>query len=387
MKPHDVRRGRARGARATLGNAHRTVRRRERARAATALAAAPASAARPGPLAEPRRSGAVAPGSTTVVCSKETLKQLRRLYAKDDWHGALAIAGDWLQILAAAAAILHGWGRFDAIVTIVATLVVASRQRALEHLLHEASHYHLFKTPRLNTIGTLLFVAFPNFDSLSEYRGTHLQHHRSLGGDDDPDLAAYRRLGVDRLPVDRKTFVVHFVLWNSVRVPVVTLRDHVRRMLGVFDEPVGHRVARYAFLCTAVPLALWAIGPAGLAWCWLVPRLVVMPIIRYFGEMSKHGGLIRNDDPLQKTRNRFPSFVERYLASAHNDNYHLLHHLFPGIPFYNLPKAHAILMREPAYACAHQTVGYVPTPSPPYVTITAELTTDSAPPTSQLASD
>ena len=40
--------------------------------------------------------------------------------------------------------------------------------------------------------------------------------------------------------------------------------------------------------------------------------------------------------------------------------YHLEHHLFPGVPFYNLPKLHLMLMEEEVYqAKAHVTEGYM----------------------------
>jgi len=43
----------------------------------------------------------------------------------------------------------------------------------------------------------------------------------------------------------------------------------------------------------------------------------------------------------------------------HNVNYHLTHHLFPGVPFFQLPTLHREIARTEAYRRnAHVTRGY-----------------------------
>jgi fatty acid desaturase len=46
--------------------------------------------------------------------------------------------------------------------------------------------------------------------------------------------------------------------------------------------------------------------------------------------------------------------------AQHNIEYHIAHHLYPQVPFYNLPKLHEILMQMPTYReKAHITDGYL----------------------------
>jgi fatty acid desaturase len=65
------------------------------------------------------------------------------------------------------------------------------------------------------------------------------------------------------------------------------------------------------------------------------------------------------DEELGSTRTVIPYLWERCFFAPHNISYHLEHHLFPGVPFYNLPKLSAALMRDETYrAKAHITRGY-----------------------------
>jgi len=293
-------------------------------------------------------------------------EQIRALHRLDNHHGWFALAEDWFQIIGSCAGVLSipllvpgASPLLSVLLWTIGLLAIASRQRALEHLLHEASHGHLFKNQKLNKWVTFCFVAFPNFNSLEEYRTSHTVHHKSLGDDDDPDLLHYKRLRVDELPVPMKRFVLYYVVYNGIRISYLQLEDHIRRIRGCFQESESARAYRSIFLFGVLPIAGYVLGWTNLLLIWFVPRLFVLPVIRYFGEISKHAVLIKNTNYLHMSRNRFPSFLERYLASAHNDNYHLVHHLFPGIPFYNLPRAHRVLLQDPDYALAHHCAGYI----------------------------
>lgn len=54
--------------------------------------------------------------------------------------------------------------------------------------------------------------------------------------------------------------------------------------------------------------------------------------------------LTRPGHPLTHTRTVTSNLVVSFLMC--NLNYHLEHHLFPGVPWYNLPRVHALLADE-----------------------------------------
>ena len=60
---------------------------------------------------------------------------------------------------------------------------------------------------------------------------------------------------------------------------------------------------------------------------------------------------------LEASRNRFSHWLEHFFMFMRSENYHLVHHLFPAIPFWNLSKAHPILMNNPEYCSINQNFG------------------------------
>ncbi|MFD1747313.1 hypothetical protein ACFSE1_17720 [Rhizobium helianthi] len=75
--------------------------------------------------------------------------------------------------------------------------------------------------------------------------------------------------------------------------------------------------------------------------------------------MSEHCSSIDEQTVnIHMARNRRSRHIEKWLTAINNDHHHLDHHLDPTTPFWRLPEAMHIRMRDPVYAahCA-QTGG------------------------------
>jgi fatty acid desaturase len=69
--------------------------------------------------------------------------------------------------------------------------------------------------------------------------------------------------------------------------------------------------------------------------------------VRSIGE---HRG-VPDTNELTSARHVDPFLWDRIGLYPHNISYHIVHHMFPSVPYYNLPKLHERLKREsPAYA-------------------------------------
>ena len=104
----------------------------------------------------------------------------------------------------------------------------------------------------------------------------------------------------------------------------------------------------------------WLITPVAaleFAALWLVSRATIFHLITTFREISDHVGL-RPGSLIGFSRNHTASGLCGALLHPHNNGYHLVHHLNPGMPFYALPQAHALLLAWPEYAAATHCHSY-----------------------------
>jgi fatty acid desaturase len=254
-----------------------------------------------------------------------------------------AVAADHAAIAALIAATLAtGWalGLPAAVpVAIVALTGIARFQRALECMVHEASHHNWDRAHRdLNDRLANLLAAFPVFGSVHAYRTGHLLHHRRLGTSDDPDLRRYIELDIEALD---RTSALRFGAGVLVQLPRYFLGwwQATRTSLGTALKSLC-----WHFLVVIVPVALIA-GPrtALFAWSlWIAAFVLVLPVIRFIGEAGEHHYL-GTTSMIEATITN-DGWIHRALIHPHNDGYHLVHHLWPGVPHHKLRKLHHMLL-------------------------------------------
>ncbi|WP_321887642.1 guanitoxin biosynthesis L-arginine gamma (S) hydroxylase [Paraburkholderia bannensis] len=289
------------------------------------------------------------------VFSKKISTSLRDLYKLNNWRAPFGFAVDYLVIASAVA--LAAWSIWAYPLSL---LVIGSRQRALASLLHEASHRTLARNRRLNDLLGRWCAGFPVFQSYEAYRRSHVQNHHVFLGDPkrDPDYINYVETGLfdvrDRLDFVSK-FILKTVFLANVNKYLIYLIKN--RLGGIFRNRI--EFAELIFI-HALIFALLCIffGPRGYILFWIIPFLTTYQIIGWFSEISEHYPIIETRrNTLTATRNRFPSIIEAMFIGMHGDNYHLVHHLFAGIPYWNLKSAHLILMSDPDYAKVNDVAG------------------------------
>jgi fatty acid desaturase len=196
-------------------------------------------------------------------------------------------------------------------------LVMGAAIAAMDVVMHEAAHGHLYRSARLNRWIGFLFGA-PGLVSISAYRLFHLRHHRQ-----PLSLSASEAL-LNGTPA--------YVLG----VPIVALREANRRARSKILLEYG--------LLTLVGSVLFASSKAfgfwpRLAQLWFVPLGVSILITSVRGWTETAAAyLVKKPADLS----RRPWCRPFYRLACD----HLEHHLFPGVPWRNLRSLGLELARQ-----------------------------------------
>ena len=223
-------------------------------------------------------------------------------------------------------------------VRLIGYVIIGTAIHGMAVLTHEASHYSMFRSRRLDRWVGFLMGA-PVFVSHTAYRVLHGFHHRHTREEEDPD---------EFNNVTRNRFLLSllFYSWLVIGTPVYLVHVAVTAMIRGTWRDRFDVLMEYAIL-TGLFAGTYALarhyGRTDWIWhCWAIPMVVGM----VFGNVrswAEHAMTIPGS-PLTCTRtvssNRLVSFL------MCNLNYHLEHHLCPGIPWYNLPRMHAMMQDE-----------------------------------------
>lgn len=202
-------------------------------------------------------------------------------------------------------------------------------------VIHDASHKSLSSVSWVNeTIGAIgLFFLFP-YAPMVLLRWVHNKHHSHTNGPKDPDRFEHESPWW-QIPF-RWMFFDGAYIWYFIKNGQSVRKRHGKELITF-----------YSFLLLLFVGAMYL----GFAWelfmLWFVPSRITLFIIAVvFVILPHHPAMIaQEEDPYMATTMRFgwewllnPLLVYQ--------NYHLIHHLYPEIPFYRMHKAYYLKYDE-----------------------------------------
>lgn len=217
---------------------------------------------------------------------------------------------------------------------------------------HECGHNTAFKTPWMNT-AVYQIASFMIMRNPAVWRASHIRHHTdTIVVGRDPEIVAMR-------PPDLLRIGLMFVGIVDVYMAFKTMIRHARGRIdpdeAMYVTPKDHprifRIARIWIAIYAGTLLLSVLMAS------ILP-LMLVGLPRIYGAwhhvmtgLLQHLGLAENvSDHRLNTRTVLMNPVSRFIYL--NMNYHLEHHMFTMVPYYNLPKLHDLIKHD------------VPTPDP-----------------------
>jgi fatty acid desaturase len=288
--------------------------------------------------------------------SLEIHKNLKLLTKLDNWHALLALLENYTIILSSILITCYLSGCFYPL----ALLLIGSRQRALATLLHESAHGTLARNRFLNQMLGTFGSGYLIFQQMTAYKKTHcLNHHGHLGNPGyDPDFKFYLSEGLYE-PISPSSFLLRYIIQPLLllRVPVYLIYL-IRHRLFAKENDRRESLLLLGYWAAIVGLSVWLGFWDKLILFWFIPYLTIFQVLGWFIELSEHYPLLGNSNiDLYLSRNRFSPWCEAFFTSIHNENFHLVHHLLPNVPFWNQPKAHKILMTDPNYRSQNELTG------------------------------
>lgn len=286
-------------------------------------------------------------GYSTPAHLREHIKAAHRT---SPWRTTAAALADQAVMIAAcigAGRLLVAEPLLGVPLALLAAVLTGRQLRALECLVHEGSHFNWSRKRRaLNDFLAIALAAIPTGAQLSGYRESHLRHHGGFGTDDDPDRQRYRELDLEAMD---RTRLGAFAFGLLARLPAYQRtwwRDSLQASPAIALLPLA-----WGAVCILVPAWALAGAPAGLAAgaVWLAGFAAALPILRFIAESSEH--VYNGSDTVFDATVSNLGTVQRALIHPHNDGYHTVHHMWPGVPHHRLAWLHRRLMQgDPEYA-------------------------------------
>jgi fatty acid desaturase len=264
-------------------------------------------------------------------------------------------------ILGVAALGLVAWRSPHWPLAFVALPLIAGLQHHLLVIAHDGSHGLVHPNLFWNDLIVDVFCAVPFISILRFYRVYHLLHHKHQGTEEDTEVHYYRSQIFDDarrgLVPYWKLFLVDWFGGAMVTTGIFYLRLVGRWVKDGQADRFGLReVALFVFVwgpvvALAVHFGLWR----ALLFFWFVPFLLAIPVFktRGYGEHTLEEG----PDEYLRTWTHQLNPIEHFFFFPLNIGYHLEHHLFPRVPWYNLRKLRrALLEHVPEYAVRSEPV-------------------------------
>jgi fatty acid desaturase len=202
---------------------------------------------------------------------------------------------------------------------------------------HEAAHRLLFTWRWLNDGVGRWVLAYPTFQAFTAYRRVHFAHHKDEMGPDEPDLALYAGYPIPPDSMRRKLTRDMFFVSGS------------KNMAGLW-RAIRAR-SREAWYIVAVQVVLFAACIAAGQWwvypvIWVAPWMTLWKFSNRLRAIAEHAGMSRSRDRRLTTHVVRQSTLARLMFVPYNTGWHLAHHVDMGVPWRNLPRLHAELVRS-----------------------------------------
>jgi len=261
----------------------------------------------------------------------------------------IAICWAWIFAAISAVAVYPRWW-----MVLLAIPVIGNRYYALFIIAHDGMHRRLLPNVRRNDFWNDLLI-LASIGAITRINNrNHLAHHRYLARPEDPDRHKHGCFN--------KTTHIQLLgyasgatsLWSTVNAVFLT-RGRKSRATSTDAHPEHYSLRDFLLL-----VGWFSVLGGGLTWLigwWAYPVLWLLPVYAFMFLSDNFRSFAEHSHPeadAAADRHRLITYLsnrlERMLVAPMNMNFHAAHHLWPSIPYYNLPEADRLIRHQPAAA-------------------------------------
>lgn len=301
-----------------------------------------------------------------------TREEMQELMQTSDLRGWMAVFTTWGMIAGSfiVAAVFH-----NAWAYLLAIFILGGRHLALAILMHDASHYSLFKSKKLNDVIGNWLCAYPTWQDLRRYRPHHHAHHKFAGSEKDPDKDLVAGFPLSKKSLARKFlrdltgisglkrfyglllmdlgFIRYTVSSSVVKLDQSgrTLKDYLISALNNLHGVVITNVILFLILKFLHHPELYSL--------WILSYLIPFSLFVRIRSIAEHACTEMDLDPLKNTRTTYANFLARITVAPHYVNYHLEHHYLMTVPHFQFKKMHQMLLERGVFKNGYLEDGYL----------------------------
>jgi fatty acid desaturase len=194
----------------------------------------------------------------------------------------------------------------------------------------------LFSNRRANDLVGRCLMSYPTYTAMLAYRRAHFAHHRDELGPDEPDQSLYAGY-----PIPRDS-------WHRKLVRDATGQSAYKNFRSLYRAlRNGSREARQILAVHVVMFGASILFLRPLAYVvWILSWSTLWRVSNRLRAIAEHGGMVRSKDRRLTTHVIRQRPLARYWLVPYHTGWHLAHHVDMGVPWSNLPRLHAELVRS-----------------------------------------
>ncbi len=288
-----------------------------------------------------------------------TPDEIAQVRKRSDVMGLWGVISCW-GIIFGMMAIFAAWP--NPLTFLLGVIVIGGRQLGLAVLMHDASHSIMCKTKWLNDFLGVWILGNPTGVSMEGYRPYHLQHHLHTQQPEDPDLILSAAFPITRASLYRKIIrdLTGQTFWKQRKAQFLSGIGGEGLELAKRVDYARTRLGSYILMNGLLFGGLALAGHWYLYFVmWILPLATWNMMIIRIRNMAEHAVMPDNNDPFRNARTTLADPLTRLILAPYSVNYHIEHHLFMWVPWYNLPKLHRMLMAKGVGARMEIQPGYM----------------------------